>query len=153
MLNELQITYQDTSFPLSITFMFPLHQTERYQKWRPKPNFLNKLWKHTLKRLLKTISNMVKKTSKNPTPNFHCQEIIYLTYQKWTKKLCSKQPHATALTISVTALDHDQTRKSIRWHMKEPTQILHLFVSYFKGLSEFSQLLSSKWKVSAKCYD
>lgn len=92
------------------------------------------------------------KKKKNPKPwdwnsNIHGQEIIHKTRQKWAEKL-----HSQAATCNspdrffVTALDNDQTRKSIRWHMKEALQHLHLSVSYFMGLFEFSYYPANRWQ-------
>lgn len=105
--------------------------------------------KHILQRALKAISSTGKK-KKNPKPwdwnsYIHGQEIIHKTCQKWAEKLHSQTATCNSPDcFFITALDNDQTRKSIRWHMKEALQRLHLSVSYFMGLFEFSQLLSSK---------
>lgn len=110
----------------STSFMLPLHQTDWYQKWRGRSesNLQNKLRKYItllqstfFKEHWKWFQAQGKKNPKwwESNANFHCQEIIIVTCQKWAEKLrsqaatCNSSDH-----FSVTALDNDQTRKSIR---------------------------------------
>lgn len=65
------------------------------------------------------------------------------------KNYVQQQPHAKALTASCYCirLRSDQEK---HWVTHEGGIETHLFVSYFMGLTEFSQSLSSKQKGTVK---